>query len=108
MHAVAQHPIGYSSLKATSQVATFAFDSLDCDVIQEKAASFYLAEPIAVTFEILVNAQGAVKYVRSPRLNSEFSDLRRACTSALYDFAFSPVDPTRGERWFKATMVIDN
>jgi hypothetical protein len=104
----AQHPIGYSSLRATSQVATFAFDSLDCRVVKEKAASFFLEEPVAVTFDVLVDAQGSVKYVRSPKLDAKLTDLRRACTSALYDFAFSPVEPERGERWFKATMVFDN
>jgi hypothetical protein len=104
----AQHPIGYSSLHASSQMATFAFDSLDRAILVEKAASFYADEPMSITFEVLVAPDGSVKYVRAPRLGTQFHELRLACTSALYSFAFEPVDLSLGERWFKAKMVMEN
>ncbi len=108
LKAMAQHPIGYQSIKATSQVATFEFDSLDRAVLKQKAASFFSPEPIALTFDVLVAANGDVKYVRAPHIKSEFAELRLACTSALYAHAFEPVDATWGERWFKAKMVLEN
>jgi hypothetical protein len=103
----AQHPIGYASLKGSSQVATFSFDSLDCEIVQEKSAFFFADEPVAWTFDVLVDSNGEVKYVRAPRIETHLKDVRLACTSALYSFAFAPVAPERGERWFKATMVVE-
>ena len=103
----AQHPVGYGSIKSLSLVATFSFDSLDCKIVKEKSAAFYAEQPTAFTFEILVDADGSVKYVRAPRMKPEFSDVRLACTSALYSYAFEPVAAVRGQRWFKATMVLE-
>ena len=104
----AQHPVGYGSVKASSQVATFAFDSLDRAILVEKAASFFAAEDIALTFDVLVGVNGDVKYVRSPRIKAELYEVRLACTSALYSFAFAPVEAAKGERWFRATMVLED
>jgi hypothetical protein len=103
----AQHPIGYGSLKSTSQEGTFSFAELDRAIVIEKTARFFSAQPVSVTFDVLVAANGDVKYVRSPRLAPDQSELRLACTSALYDFSFAPVDATVGEKWFKATLVVN-
>ncbi len=103
----AQHPVGYGSVRATSQVASFAFDSLDCAILKGKTASFYSPEPVSLTFEVLVTADGDVKYVRAPRIKAELAELRLACTSALYSYGFAPVDAAIGERWFKAKMVLE-
>jgi hypothetical protein len=104
----AQHPIGYGSLKSTSQVGTFSFIALDRAIVTEKKAAIFAPNPMSITFEVLVTAAGEVKYVRSPRLSSELSELRLACTSALYGFAFAPVDATVGEKWFKATLICED
>lgn len=103
----AQHPVAYGSLQATSQVASFKFDSLDRAIVRQSTASFYSPEPVSLTFEILVDAKGLVKYVRAPRLTAAQQDLRLACTSALYDFAFGPATAGKGETWLKATMVCE-
>ena len=103
----AQHPVAYGSLQATSQVASFKFDSLDRAIVHQTTASFYSPEPVSLTFEILVDAEGQVKYVRAPRLTAAQQDLRLACTSALYGFAFAPTPTGKGETWLKATMVCE-
>jgi hypothetical protein len=105
VQAQAQHPIGYGSLKSTSHMGTFSFAALDRAIVTEKSAIFFSAQPVSITFDVLVAANGEVKYVRSPRLAPDQSELRLACTSALYDFSFAPVDATQGEKWFKATLV---
>jgi hypothetical protein len=102
-----QHPVGYHSIQATSQVATFSFNGLDRKILTEKTAAIYANEPVSLTFDVLVAPNGDVKYVRPPRVTADLSDLRLACTSALYGFAFAPVDATEGEKWFKATLVLE-
>lgn len=105
--AMAQHPIGYGSLHSTSQIGTFSFGEIDREILKEKTASFYIAQPLDITFEVLVTPNGNVKYVRSPRVSSEFYELRLACTSALYDFVFAPVALDSGEKWLKAKLVFE-
>lgn len=104
-YAHAQHPIGYGSLRSTSQTGTFTFAELDRTILKNKTATFFAAEPVNLTFEILIAPSGEVKYVRAPRLGNDQRELRLACISALYDFAFSPVSSSEGEKWFKATLV---
>lgn len=101
----AQHPIGYGSLRSTSQIGSFSFSQLDRGIVQEKTASFYSERQDSITFDVLVTPSGDVKYVRSPKLGQGMHDLRLACTSALYGFAFAPVDPALGDQWYKATMI---
>jgi hypothetical protein len=103
----AQHPIGYGSLHATSQMGTFSFEDLDRTILKEKTAAFYINRQLDITFEVLVTPNGIVKYVRSPRVTSEFYELRLACASALYDFVFSPVATETGDRWFKAKLKFE-
>lgn len=105
--AVAQHPVGYESIKSLSQIGTFSFTELDRNIVTSKTASFYAEEPVTLTFDVLVAPNGDVKYVRAPRLTSSQQELRLACTSALYGFAFSPVSASTGEKWFKATLVTE-
>ena len=90
----------------SSTDVTFSFDSLDCDILKEKAAAFYSPIDLHLTFDVLVGADGNVRYVRSPRIDRDFSELRLACTSALYSYAFRAVDPTKGERWFKPASAV--
>jgi hypothetical protein len=103
--AQAQHPIGYGSLLATSQTGTFSFTNLDRTILKSKTATFFSAEPVNLTFEILISTDGRVKYVRAPRIANDKRELRLACVSALYDFEFSPVSISEGEKWFKVTLV---
>jgi hypothetical protein len=102
-----QHPIGYSSLHATSQNGSFVFPELNRPILKEKTASFFSPEPVSLTFDILVTPEGQVKYVRAPRLTNDQGDLRRACTSALYGFAFAQVTSSSGDQWIKATLVCE-
>jgi hypothetical protein len=103
-----QHPIGYGSLHALSQTGTFSFEGLDRKIVKEKSASFFVEKTVDITFELLVTPNGNVKYVRSPRVGSEFYELRLACTSALYDFVFSPVSAESGEKWLKAKLIFED
>jgi hypothetical protein len=103
----AQHPIGYGSVRSTSQTGTFTFGNTDRQVLQQKTASFYAESPLNLTFEILVAANGDVKYVRAPRMDAGAQELRLACTSALYGHAFNAIDAAEGEEWIKATLVIE-
>lgn len=103
----AQHPIGYGSVRSTSQTGTFTFGNTDRQVVRQKAASFYAESPLNLTFEILVSANGDVKYVRAPRMTPSQQELRLACTSALYSHAFNEIDASEGEKWLKATLVIE-
>lgn len=101
----AQHPVGYASVQATSRIGTFSIDQADRAILKEKTASFYALDTVSITFDILVAPSGDVKYVRAPRLSGDQHELRLACTSALYGFAFAPVDSAMGDRWFKANMT---
>lgn len=108
LRAQAQHPVGYGSVRSTSQVGSFTFAELDRGILREKTAMFYSPEPVTMTFDVLVTPSGDVKYVRSPRLRPEQQDLRLACTSALYGFAFAPVSESIGEKWLKATLLCED
>lgn len=106
MRAYAQHPIGYASLKETSQTGEIKFQDLDREILKKKAANFYVEQPCTMQFDILVAPSGAVKYVRSQRVGQDKYQMRLACTSALYAYEFSPVDETVGEVWIKAEVEI--
>lgn len=101
----AQHPVGYASVQSTSRTGTFSIGHLDREIVKEKTASFYSPDTVKITFDILISPDGDVKYVRAPRLSHEQHELRLACTSALYGFAFAPVDASIGDQWYKATMT---
>jgi hypothetical protein len=104
---IAQHPIGYSSVKATSQVGIFTFADLDREIVKQRTASFFSQSPVKLTFDVYVSAEGSVKYVRPPRMDLDMHELRLACTSALYQFQFSPSKNGQGDKWYKAELNWD-
>jgi hypothetical protein len=103
----AQHPIGYRSVKATSKVGIFTFADLDREIVKQRTASFFSESPVKLTFDVYVSADGNVKYVRPPRMDPEMHELRLACTSALYQFQFSPAQKGQGDKWYKAELNWD-
>lgn len=102
----AQHPIGYASLKGVSQTGNIEFQALDREILKEKPASFFIEAPYTMKFDVLVTAEGNVKYVRSPRCGAAQNQMRLACTSALYGYQFSAISEDQGEKWLKAEVSI--
>ena len=103
----AQHPVGYGSLRSTSQMGSFSFSQLDRGIVKEKTASFFAERQDSITFDVLVTPSGDVKYVRSPKLGEGMYELRLACTSALYGFQFEPIAAESGEKWFRARLIFN-
>lgn len=104
--AAAQNPVSYGEMRKLSHVAEFDFAESGRRVVLYKPMSFYAPQPVTLQFDILVKPDGTVKYVRSGQCPKEQMDFKRGGTSALYGYAFEPVDSSFGEQWLKVEMRV--
>ncbi|MEM7036190.1 MAG: hypothetical protein AAF570_04350, partial [Bacteroidota bacterium] len=87
--AYGQNPMSYNNVHQRTHVADFDFEETEREVLQEKVATFFAPEPIALNFSVLVRPDGSVKYVRAPHVEPEQRDFRLGGADALYKYVFN-------------------
>ena len=99
-----QNPAAYSHVSNWTNFAEFVVTEPVREVVHEKGVTFEVTEEVSMNFQVLVAANGTVKFVRPPRCDSKYNEFRLGGTDALYGFRFSALEPESPDQWIGVAM----
>lgn len=102
-----QHPGSYQGVKQNQLSATFSFQNNEREVIKTKGATFHIESPCDLRFQILVSADGTVKYVKAPRCSTGQNQMRLACADALYAHKFAALPEGTEDAWITVDASVE-
>lgn len=102
----AQHAAGYDNVRIWTNFAEFSVTGNERKIVEEQGVTFSATEPVELCFEVLVNPNGKVDYVRIPRCASVLAEYRKGGADALYGFLFEPMASAKEPAWVKVRMRV--
>jgi hypothetical protein len=102
----AQHAAGYDNVRQWTNFAEFSVANAERKIVEEQGVTFAAEAEVQLSFEVLVNPQGTVDFVRIPRCTSDLHAYRKGGADALYGFQFEPQASAKEAEWVTVHMTV--
>ena len=102
----AQHAAGYDNVRIWTNFADFTVADDERKIVEERGVTFAADAQVQLSFEVLVNPQGKVDFVRIPRCTADLHQYRKGGADALYGFVFEPLASAQEAEWVTVKMTV--